>query len=159
MQARFLAAVPAALFAALCSTAALAQVDVSNAWARGTVPAQTATGVFMTLHAHTPAKLVGVSTPAAATAEVHEMKMDGNVMRMRALGALDLPAMQDVELKPGGYHVMLMGLKAPLKKGDKVALTLKFEQGGKMVEQKVDAEVRDLGAAAPAAGAHGDHKH
>ncbi|MDF3835203.1 copper chaperone PCu(A)C [Cupriavidus basilensis] len=159
MQARFLAAVPAALFAALCSTAALAQVDVSNAWARGTVPAQTATGVFMTLHAHTPAKLVGVSTPAAATAEVHEMKMDGNVMRMRALGALDLPAMQDVELKPGGYHVMLMGLKAPLKKGDKVALTLKFEQGGKMVEQKVDAEVRDLGAAAPAAVAHGDHKH
>ncbi|MGO4331326.1 copper chaperone PCu(A)C [Cupriavidus sp. 2TAF22] len=159
MQARFLAAVPAALLAALCSGAAFAQVDVSNAWARGTVPAQTATGVFMTLHAHEPAKLVGVSTPAAATAEVHEMKMDGNVMRMRAVGALDLPRMQDVELKPGGYHVMLMGLKAPLKKGDTVPLTLKIEQGGKVIEQKVDAEVRDLAAGAPAAGAHAEHKH
>lgn len=162
MQARFLAALPAAaaaVLAALCSGTAFAQVDVSNAWARGTVPAQTATGVFMTLHAHETAKLVGVSTPAAATAEVHEMKMDGNVMRMRAVGALDLPRMQDVELKPGGYHVMLMGLKAPLKKGDTVPLTLRIEQGGKVIEEKVDAEVRDLGAGAPAAGAHGDHKH
>lgn len=151
----------AALFA---SGAAFAQVDVTNAWVRGTVPAQTASGAFMTIHAHDAAKLVGVSSPVG-TAELHEMKMENNVMRMRPVGSLDLPKMQNVELKPGGYHVMLMDLKTQLKAGDKVPLTLKIEQGGKVVEQRVTAEVRDLTAqaaqpGAPAGGmAHGDHKH
>jgi copper(I)-binding protein len=163
MKAKIAAAMPAvclAGFAALFSPLALAQVDVSNAWARGTVPAQTATGVFMTLHAHAPAKLVGVSTPAAATAEVHEMKMENNVMRMRAVDGIELPAMKDVELKPGGYHVMLSGLKAPLKAGDVVPVTLTIEQGGKRTQQLVKAEVRGLTAAGhgPAAGG-AQHKH
>ncbi len=157
MQAKLFAA--AAACCALFSTAASAQIDIRNAWARGTVPAQTATGVFMTLHAHQNARLVGVSTPAAATAEVHEMKMEGNVMRMRALDALPLPKMEDVELKPGGYHVMLLGLKAPLNVGDKVPVTLKFEQGGKLIEQRVEAEVRGLTAPAHAGGAAANHKH
>jgi copper(I)-binding protein len=157
MHAKFLAALPAAAMALLCSTGALAQVDVSEAWVRGTVPAQTATGAFMTLHAHENARLIGVSTPAAATAEVHEMGMDGNVMHMREVKGVDLPRMQDVQLKPGGYHVMLMGLKAPLKAGDTVPLTLKIEQGGKVIEQKVDATVRALSAGAPPAGEQ--HKH
>lgn len=151
-----LAAVAAAAFALFGSGAALAQVDVSNAWVRGTVPTQTATGAFMTLHAHEGGKLLGVSTPVG-TAEIHEMKMENNVMRMRQVPSIDLPKMQDVELKPGSYHVMLMGLKAPLKKGDTVPLTLKIEQGGKVTEQKVTAEVRDLTGPAPAAGGHGDH--
>jgi copper(I)-binding protein len=162
MKARILAAMPAACLAglaALFSPLALAQVDVSNAWARGTVPAQTATGVFMTLHAHAPARLVGVSTPAAATAEVHEMKMENNVMRMRAVDGIELPAMKDVELKPGGYHVMLSGLKAPLKAGDVVPVTLTIEQGGKRTQQLVKAEVRDLAAAAQGAAGAGQHKH
>jgi len=163
MQAKFraarVAASCAALFAALASGAAFAQVDVSNAWARGTVPAQTASGVFMTLQAHEAAKLVGVSSPAAASVELHEMKMEGNVMRMRPVASIDLPKMQQVELKPGGYHVMLMGLKGQLKKGDKVPLTLKIEQGGKVTEQRVDAEVRDLSASGQGGQPHGSHMH
>lgn len=148
----------AALFVIGVSGAAYAQVDVSNAWVRGTVPAQTASGAFMTIHAHDAAKLVGVSSPVG-TAEIHEMKMENNVMRMRPVNALDLPKMQNVELKPGGYHVMLLDLKSQLKPGDKVPLTLKIEQGGKVTEQRVTAEVRDLTAAASGAPAAGDHKH
>ena len=158
MQAKFRAATLAASFAMLASGAALAQVDVSNAWVRGTVPTQTASGAFMVLHAHENAKLVGVSSPVAA-AELHEMKMEGNVMRMRQVQSLDLPKMQDVELKPGGYHVMLMDLKGQLKKGDTVPITLRIEQGGKVIEQKVNAEVRDMTASAASAGGHSDHKH
>lgn len=140
---------------------ALAQVDVSGAWVRGTVPAQTASGAFMTLHAHEAAALVGVSSPVAKTVEVHEMKMDGNVMRMRAVPALDLPAMQNVELKPGGYHIMLVGLKQPLKAGDKVPLTLTFRIGQKTVEKRVDAEVRALNATTSQAadGKPAHHRH
>jgi copper(I)-binding protein len=163
MQAKFRPATLAAsvaLAAVLASGAALAQVDVSNAWVRGTVPTQTASGAFMVLHAHDDAKLVGVSSPVAV-AELHEMKMEGNVMRMRQVKSLDLPRMQDVELKPGGYHVMLMGLKSQLKKGDTVPITLKIEQGGKVIEQKVTAEVRDMVPTAASGGhaGHGDHKH
>ncbi|WP_423195122.1 MULTISPECIES: copper chaperone PCu(A)C [unclassified Cupriavidus] len=147
-----------ALVAALASGAALAQVDVSNAWVRGTVPTQTASGAFMTLHAHSPGKLLGVSSPVG-TAEIHEMKMENNVMRMRPVQSVDLPAMQNVDLKPGGYHVMLLDLKSQLKPGDKVPLVLKIEQGGKVTEQRVTAEVRSLTAPAGAAPAPADHKH
>jgi len=141
----------------LASAQAMAQVEVSDAWVRGTVPAQTASGAFMTLHAQQDAKLVGVSSPVAA-AELHEMKMDNNVMRMRQISSLDLPKMQDVQLKPGGYHVMLMGLKQQLKAGDTVPITLKIEQNGKVTEQQVNAQVRDVAAPAQGGG-HGDHKH
>ena len=165
MQAKFRAVRAASIVtlgvASLFASAhALAQVDVSDAWVRGTVPAQTASGAFMTIHAHEAAKLVGVSSPVGA-AEIHEMKMDNNVMRMRQIPALDLPKMQDVQLKPGGYHVMLMGLKQQLKAGDTVPITLKIEQNGKVTEQTVKAEVRDVKAAAQSGGhaGHMDHKH
>jgi len=162
MQAKFRAVRAASIVtlgvASLFASAhALAQVDVSDAWVRGTVPAQTASGAFMTIHAHEAAKLVGVSSPVGA-AEIHEMKMDNNVMRMRQVQSLDLPKMQDVQLKPGGYHVMLMDLKQPLKAGDTVPLTLKIEQNGKVIEQTVKAQVRDVTAAA-ASGGHMQHKH
>ncbi|MBN4667317.1 copper chaperone PCu(A)C [Pandoraea nosoerga] len=138
-------------------------VDVTDAWARGTVPGQSATGVFMTLQAHGPTTLVGVSTPAAANAEVHEMKLEGTLMKMRALPhGLPLPANEPVQLKPGGYHIMLTDLRAPLKKGDSVALTLRFESADhKKTEQQVQVPVRDLTAGAPGGGmagmAHGTH--
>lgn len=156
MQSRNFTAMRRAVsvLALLAPVAALAQVDVREAWVRGTVPAQTATGVFMTLHAHQPARLLGVSSPAAETAELHEMKMEGNVMRMRAIDALPLPAMQDVQLKPGGYHVMLLGLKGQLKTGDAVPVTLRLEQGGKVFEQRVQAKVQPLGASGAPAPAH-----
>lgn len=95
-------------------------------WVRATVQGQKATGAFMTLTAAEPLSLVGVASPVAGVAEVHEMKLDGQVMRMRAIDRLDLPAGQAVALRPGGYHVMLMDLKAPLQTGATVPLTLTF---------------------------------
>ena len=119
----------ATVAATLLSTAALAQtVEVKDAWVRATVQGQKASGAFMQLTAKDGAKLVSVSSPVAGVAEVHEMKMDGDVMKMRAVqGGLDLPAGKAVELKPGGYHVMLMDLKTPLRKDTTVPLTLVFK--------------------------------
>jgi len=106
----------------------IAPVDVRDAWVRQTVPGQSGTGAFMKLSAPSGARLVGASTPAAGVAEVHEMKMDGDTMRMRGVqGGLLLPPRQTVELKPSGYHLMLMDLKQPMAKGATVPMTLRFE--------------------------------
>ncbi|MEJ6007354.1 copper chaperone PCu(A)C [Paucibacter sp. AS339] len=142
----------------LASVQAWAQVDVSQAWVRATVAQQKATGAFMQLKSQGDARLVEVRSSVAGITEVHEMAMDGSVMKMRAISALDLPAGKAVELKPGGLHVMLMDLKAPIKAGDKVALTLVFEDkaGKKLPAVEVQAEARQLGA--PAADM-GMHKH
>src|SRR6478752_2265271 len=94
---------------------AQAPVAVAGAWARATVQGQRSSGAFMTLTASEPVTLVGIATPVAGIAEVHEMKMEGDVMRMRAVQALPLPANKPVQLAPGGYHLMLQDLKAPLK--------------------------------------------
>ena len=145
------------LLAAVGSTSAWAQVKIDNAWARATVQGQKATGAFMQLTAPQSAKLVAVSTPVAGVAEIHEMKMEGTVMKMRALPALDLPANQAVELKPGSYHLMLMDLKAPLMKDSSVALTLVFKDA-KGVESKQQVSV-PVNTAMPAEHSHGDHKH
>ncbi|MEO8118493.1 MAG: copper chaperone PCu(A)C [Rhodoferax sp.] len=113
-------------------------VEVKDAWVRTTVQGQKATGAFMKITARDGAKLVAISSPVAGVAEVHEMKMEGNVMKMRAVqGGLDLPAGKTVELKSGGYHVMLMDLKAPLPKDSTVPLTLVFKDA-KGVESKVE---------------------
>ncbi len=146
------------LLASTLSSLVWAQtVDVKDAWARATVPGQKATGVFMKITAKSDTKLVGLSTAVAAVAEVHEMKMDGDVMKMRAVpGGLDLPAGKTVELKPGGYHVMLMDLKAPLKKDSTIALTLLFKDA-KGAESKTDIQVPVTLAVPDAHGAHGKH--
>ncbi len=139
----------AALFTATLMATASAQVTVNNAWVRATVAQQKATGAFMQLTAAKDTKLVSVSTTLTAMAEVHEMAMDNNVMRMRQISALDLPAGKAVELKPGGYHLMLMDLKQQVKAGDTVPLTLVFEdRAGKRETVEVKAEVRALGAPA-----------
>ena len=143
----------------LASGMALAQVKVEGAWARATVQGQKATGAFMKLTAPQATRLVAVSTPAAGVAEVHEMKMEGSVMQMRALPALELPANQAVELKPGGYHLMLMDLKAPLMKDSSVALTLTFKDAkGVESKQQVNVPVTTGMPQAPAH-SHADHKH
>ena len=144
------------------SAAASAHVTVSNPWARATVAQQQATGVFMDLKSgHDNAKLVGVTTNAAASAEVHEMRMEGNVMKMRAVPSLDLPNGQVVNLKPGTYHIMLTGLKKPLSAGDNVQLTLEIvHEDGLKESIPVTAAVQALGANAPAAPEeHGAHHH
>jgi copper(I)-binding protein len=112
------------------SVAAAVPVEVRDGWIRASVPGQSGTGAFMTLHAPSGARLVGVSTPVAGVAEIHEMKMEGDTMRMHAIAGLDLPARQSVELKPGGYHLMLMDLKQPLASGSAVSVTLHFEESG-----------------------------
>ncbi len=113
---------------ALASSTLYAQtVEVKDVWIRASVQGQMATGAFMKLKSKDGAQLVSVSSPVAGIAEVHEMKLEGDVMKMRAVPALDLPAGKTVELKPGGYHVMLMDLKTALKKDSTVPLTLVFK--------------------------------
>jgi copper(I)-binding protein len=132
----------AALLAATLSTPLFAQsVDVANPWVRATVAGQKSTGAFMQLTAKTGAKLVAGSSPVAGVVEIHEMKMEGDVMKMRAIdGGLDLPAGKAVDLKPGGYHVMLMDLKAPLQKDSTVPVTLVFKDS-KGVETKTEVKM------------------
>ena len=147
----------------LASSALHAQnVEVSNAWVRSTVQGQKGTGAFMNITAKDGAKLVGVSSPVAGVAEVHEMKMEGDIMKMRALPALDLPAGQTVQFKPGGYHLMLMDLKQPLSKGSTVPLTLRL-QDAQGIETRLEVSV-PVNTAPPAAMAgnaadHSAHKH
>jgi copper(I)-binding protein len=132
----------------LAALPALAQVTVSEPWVRATVAAQKATGAFMTLTSTRAVKLVSVSSPAAGAVEVHEMKMDNDMMRMRQVPALDLPPGQPVKLAPGGYHLMLLNLKQPLKDGDKVPLTLEIEDAKKVRSTiEIEAPVKPLTAA------------
>ena len=140
--------------AALIAMPARAQTSVKDPWVRGTVAEQKATGAFMQLTSAQGGRLVSASSPAAGVVEIHEMKMEGNTMKMGAVAGLDLPAGKAVELKPGAYHVMLMDLKAPLAAGQAITLTLVVEgKDGKKETLLVKAPVRALGAA-PA-----EHKH
>lgn len=137
------------LAAAMLAAAACAQAGVTaaEAWVRGTVPAQKSTGGFMTLTSTEDARLVAVSSPAAKRAEIHSSGMSGGVMTMQAVEAIDLPAGKPVQLKPGGFHVMLLGLAAPLKEGAVVPLTLTIEgRDRKRSTLEVQAKVRPLGA-------------
>jgi periplasmic copper chaperone A len=115
------------LAASLLAPAVHAQVTVDKPWVRATVAAQTTTAAYLTITSVQGGKLVEASSPLAASAEVHEMKMVGDLMKMRGVDALALPAGKPVELKPNGYHLMLTGLKAPLKAGDVVPLKLVVE--------------------------------
>ena len=149
----------AGLLLALGAGALHAQaVSVDGAWVRGTVPRQQATGAFMRLTAAKSVRLVGVSSPVAGVVEIHEMALDNNVMRMRAVPDLELAAGRTLELKPGGYHVMLMALKGQIKGGDAVPLTLVFEdQARRRFTQDIVAPAVALGAM-PAASMAG-HQH
>jgi copper(I)-binding protein len=133
----------------LAAGAAFAQVTVDGAWARPTVPGQPAGGGYLVMTAAAGDRLVSGSTSAAARVELHTMAMKGDVMEMREVPSIELPAGKKVEFKPGGLHLMFIGLKAPLKVGTKVPVTLKFEKAG---EVKVDFTVMAKPAAA-------DHKH
>lgn len=132
-------------------------VKVEGAWARASVPGQKATGAFMRLTAKDGARLVRAESPAAGVTEVHEMKMEGDIMKMRAISVLDLPAGRAVELKPGGYHVMLLDLKAPLAKGTSVPITLVF-QDAKGAESRLDLAV-PVGTGAPGESKAHEHRH
>ncbi|PQO97318.1 hypothetical protein C5614_14290 [Massilia phosphatilytica] len=122
MYNKFLVLAAASLF----STAAFAQVTVGDPWIRATVPAQKTAGAFMQLRSPKATRLVEVQSPVAGRAEVHQMAMEGQTMRMQKVDGIDLPAGQSVNLSSGGYHVMLFDLKQQLKEGEQVPLTLTF---------------------------------
>lgn len=144
----------------LLAGSAQAQITVTEAWVRGTVAQQTATGLFAQITSAQGGRLVAGSSPAAGVVEIHEMKMEGTTMRMRSIPALDLPAGQTVSLKPGGHHLMLMDLKQPLKTGDTVPVSLVIEtRGGQRETVQVQAVVRSLQGGSSAAGGHGHHGH
>lgn len=149
------------LFIALTSLAALsahAQITATEPWVRATVPQQKATGFFVQLQSAKDSKLVSASSPLTPTVEVHEMTMHDNIMKMRQIPALDLPAGKTVELKPGGYHVMMMNLKQQVKAGDTVPVTLVFEDpDGKQQTLEIKAPVRALNASAKGHDAHKGH--
>lgn len=148
-----------ALAVAIAGTSgnAFAQVTVTEPWIRATVGGQKVAGGYMQLKSARDTALVSASSSASATVEVHEMTMEGNVMKMRALQKLELSAGKTVELKPGGYHLMFIDIKEPMKPGAKVPLTLTFEDKDKKRETlEVTAEVRQLSGAAAK---QDEHKH
>ena len=135
----------ATVLALLCAAAAQAQTTVKDAWVRGTVAGQKATGMFAQIVSSGGGKLVAASSPAAGVVELHEMSMDGSVMKMRAVPGIELPAGKTVELKPGGYHIMLLDLKKELKAGETVPVTLVVEGADKKRESvEVKATVKAL---------------
>ena len=140
----------AAVGVTLLSLNACAQISVDKAWVRGTVQGQTSTGAFMSLKSGREASVVGADSPVAGSVQIHEMKMEGDVMKMRPVPRLVLPAGKTVEFKPSGYHVMLTDLKRPLKKGESVPIRLRVQdKNGSMSIVEIRAEVRELGASGP----------
>jgi periplasmic copper chaperone A len=147
--------------ATLSPTLAMAQTGsgpkVTEAWARPTVAGQQGGGGFMTLTGGAaPDRLLGARAAVAERMELHTMSMDGNVMRMREVPGIDVPAGGTVKLAPGGLHLMFMGLKQPLANGSTVPVTLRFEKAGEVV---VDFKIQPRLPGAAAADPHAGHKH
>jgi copper(I)-binding protein len=136
----------AALSMFVCLSA-LADVSVENAWVRGTVPAQKATGAFMIIKSTAPVSLVSARSAAARQIELHEMSMENGVMKMRPVGQINIAPDKPTELKPGGLHIMLVDLVKPLAPGEAVPLTLTFKSAdGKTFQHETKADVRELTA-------------
>ena len=144
----------AALLAAALNAHAQGVPKVEAAWARPTVQGQAGGGGFLKITGGSvPDRLVAASASVSKAVELHSMTMDGNVMQMRQIESIDVPAGKTVELKPGGMHVMFIGLTQTLKSGASFPMTLRFEKAG---EVKVDVKVMT----APAGAAeHDAHKH
>ena len=148
-----------ALVAGLVVTSAAlaqpAQLEVTNAWARAT-PGKAKNGAaYVTIESPTADRLVSASSPVAKKAELHTMSMQGMVMKMRPIAGLDVPPGQSLTLKPGGEHIMLMGLNQPLHEGQSFPLTLDFEKAG---PRTVTVAVEKAGSNGPdSAAAHAHH--
>jgi periplasmic copper chaperone A len=143
------------LLAALLLSASVyaGDIQVENAWARATAPGQDAAGADLTITSKQSATLVGVSSTACKTVELHSMTHDSGMMKMREVDAIELPAGKPVNLRESGYHLMLTGLKAPLKAGETVPLTLNIKVANKrIVKVETKVEVRPLTTPNPATG-------
>ena len=150
-----LLALGAALTLGLTAPVLMAQdanVDITDAWARATPGGAQTAAAYVTLVSPAGDRLTGVSTPAAQKAELHSMTMDGGVMKMRQVDAIDLPAGQAVTLKPGGYHIMLTGLAKPLQEGQSFPLTLTFAKAG---PREISVTVQKAGSMGPSGQAGG----
>jgi copper(I)-binding protein len=136
------------MLACLAWTPAWGQVTVEMPWSRATPPGSTIGVGFMQLRngGGSAARVVGASSPVANRVEMHVTERDGDVMKMREVPGYEIPAGGTFELKPGGAHLMLMGLDRPLREGERVPLTLKLDKGG---EVKVELEVQPMGARRP----------
>lgn len=146
-----------ALCAFVVSSAAFAQVTVSDTWVRATVPAQKTAGAYLTLQSVKAVRIVGASSPVAGTVEMHQMDMQGQTMKMRAVAAIDLPAGEKVDLAQAGYHLMFLDLKQQLKEGESIAVTLTVEDAARKRDSvTVQVPVKPIGYTAPAA-AHQHH--
>lgn len=125
----------------LAQDAKVGSITISGAYTRATVPGQAAAGGFMKITSNGAAdQLISASAPISNDVQLHTMKMDGNVMQMREVKQIDVPANGAVELKPGGLHLMFMNIKAPLKAGEMVPVKLKFAKAGEVeVKMPVNA--------------------
>ncbi len=136
------------LLIAACAWPVAAQTVVQDAWVRATVATQKVSAGYLQIRSQRGGALVAASSPQAGQVEIHEMRMDGDMMRMRAVDAVALPAGKLVEFKPGGYHLMLMDLKGALKAGDTLALALVVQAAdGTRENVAVKALVKASGAA------------
>ena len=121
-----------------------AMPSVSNVWIKTTIPGSTVSAAYMQIKSAVPLKLVKAESSVAGIVEIHDMKMNDGVMEMKALDMLEVPVGKTIELKPGGVHVMLMRLKKPIHRGDKIPLTLTFEGTRKgPVVVRLDATARE----------------
>lgn len=136
------------VLAAGSASAQTGPLQIQNAWARATPGGATIGAAYVTIRSPTADRLVAASTPVAGKAELHKMEMSGTVMKMRPVAGIDIPADRPVSLAPGGLHIMLIGLKQPLKPGQSFPLTLTFAKAG---PRTVDVSVEKVGAAGPAA--------
>jgi copper(I)-binding protein len=150
-----LALVAALLMVAVGAAAQTGSVEVRDAWARAT-PAKADIGaIYLTLETQIPDRLTGLSTAVASIAQLHTMTMEGGVMKMTRVAALDLPAGQPVKLEPGATHIMLIGLTDRLRPGQSFPLTLYFEKAGK---REVTVSVEKAGSMGPEKATSGDMK-
>jgi copper(I)-binding protein len=141
-----------AALSAVAHSFKLGEIDIGHPYARPTREGQMVGAGYLKLANKGPVdRLVSATSPVAGSVEIHSMSMEGDVMKMRQVDAIEIATGQTVELKPGGYHLMLMGLKAPLKVGDKFPLTLKFEKSGEVV---VTVNVEEPKPKSEATGAH-----
>jgi copper(I)-binding protein len=134
---------------------ASAEIVIKDSWVRSTMPEQKVTGVFMKISSDKAVKLVGGNTKIAEIFQLHEMSMQGDVMKMRQVNEIAVEPAKSIELKPGSYHIMLINLKQPVKEGSQVDLNLEFiDESGKKQIVKVKARASVTGEANPS-----DHKH
>ncbi len=141
----------------LAHSFSVGKIAIGHPWTRETAATQSVGGGFLTIrnNGRTPDRLVSATSPASGEVQIHTMSMDGGVMKMRqSKDGIAIPAGQSVELKPGGLHLMFVGLKKPFKQGTKIPATLKFARAGSV---QVSFAVQPVGSSAPMEAGHAGH--